>query len=393
MIPRYFGIDLHKNYVVVAAVNRDQEVLHSPGRVDMTDFPAWVEAHLKPGDQVALEVTTNAWPVVDYLRQRAGRVVATNPYKNKLIAQARIKNDKVDALVLARLLASGFTTDVWVPDESSRDQRALAAHHACLQKQCTRTKHRLQAVLRRHNQRCPEKSLFTAAGRQWLAGLSLPSVDLLQVRHLLQQLDLLEAQLDEADRLIAHQALDDPRIPRLMQLTGVGYFTAFVARAVIGDIRRFPSADQLASYAGLVPSQHQSGDHDYHGSITKAGNSLLRWLMVEAARSAVRWDAHWRQVHDQIARRRGSNIATVAVARKVLVTIWHLLTHQSTYYYLRPQTFITKLQDWAFRIGQDALPVATSKEFVVDVLSSLDLSNLADSLVTHKRSGRLRVSA
>lgn len=393
MIPRYFGMDIHKNYVMIAAVDSEQETLLKPFRVEMEKIADWVETHLTLSDAVALEVNSNAWPLVDLFRQHAGEVIVTNPYKTKLIAQARIKNDKVDALVLARLLASGFTAEVWVPDEKTREQRALASHRARLQKQCTQVKNRIHGVLRRHNLCCPHRSIFTQAGRDWTLTLSLPSVDLLQLEHLHRQLDLLEEELKETDQLVAQVALHDPRVPRLMQLTGIGYYSAFAILACIGTIQRFPTPGQLASYAGLVPSQHQSGGHNYQGHITKQGNSLLRWLLVEAAHSAIRWDDHWRQVHERIARRRGSNIATVAVARKLMVAIWYLLTTASDYYYLRPQTFVTKLQNWAFSIGSDALPADSSKEFVLDILSSLSFSSLSDSLATDSRTGRLRVSA
>jgi hypothetical protein len=204
-------------------------------------------------------------------------------------------------------------------------------------------------------------------------------------------LGLLHQQLDQTDQLIACLASQDPRIPRLMQLTGIGYYTAFAILAAIGNIQRFATPDQLAAYAGLVPRQHQSGQTCYFGHITKAGNPLLRWLMVEAARSAVRWDAHWHQSHNQLARRRGSNIAVVAVARKLLVTIWYLLTDQSVYHHLQAQTLVTKLQDWAYRLSAAQYPIPSVREFVTSQLGALGLSRLADSLIPDKRSGRLRV--
>lgn len=391
MIARYFGLDIHKQYVVAVAVDATQAVAYPNTRFPMDKLVAWAAEHLTAQDEVALEVTTNSWPVVDLLRQHAGRVVVVDPYKTKLIAQARIKNDKVDALVLAKLLAAGFTCEVWVPPEPVREQRALAAHRANLQKQCTRIKNRIHNLVRRHNLRCPEKSLFSANGRAWLCDRSFPLVDKLQAQQLLQQLDLLQAQLDEADRLVAQQAVQDPRIARLLQVTGIGYFTAFALLAVIGDIQRFPSPNQLTSYAGLVPRQHQSGRRNFHGHITKAGSRLVRWLMVEAARSAIRRDPHWRRFHAHVARRRGSNIATVAVARKLLATVWHLLQEDTLYYYLQTQTFVTKLQQWAYRIGREQLPAASAKEFVCDQLCQLGLEPVARSLVPEKRSGRLRV--
>ena len=391
MIPRYVGMDLHKNYVMVAAVDAEQEVVLQPLRVEMAQLADWAAGHLTEEDQVVLEATSNAWPVVDLLRRDAGEVRVANPYKTKLIAEARIKNDKVDALALAQLLAARFVCDVWVPDEQVREQRALAAHQATLQRQCTRVKNRTHAVLRRHNLRCPEKSLFSTAGLEWLHSLPLPLVDALQIRHLLDQLAHLQVQREETDRLIARQASSDPRVPVLMQLTGIGYFSAFAILALIGNIHRFPSPQKLSAYAGLVPSQHQSGQHSFQGHITKQGPSMFRWLLVEAARSAIRWDPHWQQVHQRIALRRGSNVATVAVARKLLVTIWHLLSDATPYYYLRPQSFVTKLQEWAYRIGRSHLSAPSAKAFVSAHLRALYLNHLADSLTTNGRTSRLLV--
>jgi transposase len=393
MIPHFYGFDIHQKYVVVAAVDAEQEMLLEPTRIEMPELEVWAAHTLTTADQAVLEAGTNTWYVVDRLTPHAGKVVVANPYKTKLIAEAYIKNDKVDAKTLARLLAARFICDVWVPQDQVREQRTLAAHRASLQKRCTQAKNALHNMLHRRSQRCPERSLFSSAGRQWLLDLPLPEADRLRIHHLLRQLELLEQEIDETDRLIARQAAQDARIPRLMQICGVGYYTAFAILAFIGNVQRFPSADKLSAYAGLVPRQYQSGNHGFHGHITKAGNPLLRWLMVEAARAAVRFDPHWRQEHDRIARRRGTNIATVAVARKLLVTIWHLLTNQSVYYYLRPQTFVTKLQDWAFRIGRNHLPAVDSKEFVRSHLEALGLQRLADSLSYKGRNYRLSVQS
>jgi len=390
MIARFFGIDTHKKYVMVAAVNIDQEIILKPTRVSMAKLPEWAAEQLTADDQVVLEVSGNTWSMVDLLSQHAGQVVAANPYKTKLIAEAQIKNDKVDATALAKLLAARFIPEVWVPDAEVREQRSLATHRATLQKQSTQVKNRLHHVLHRHNLHCPEKSLFSPAGREWLLTQSLPQTDQLQIRHLLRQLDGLQEDLDETDRLMAQQASQDPRVARLMQISGISYTIAYTALAIIGDIHRFPAPDKLPAYAGLVPRQHQSGDSDFHGSITKAGSPLLRWLMVEAARAAIRWDPHWRKIYNRIARRRGSSIAVVAVARRLLVLVWHLLSKNDIYYYLQPQTFVNKLQNWAYRIGRAHLPAASTRDFVHQQLSNLGLNHLAQSL-TRNQNGKLCV--
>lgn len=392
MITRYFGIDIHKEQAMIAAVDAEQTVIEAPFALPMTRLAAWASKHLTESDAVTFEATTNAWHVYDTLADYAGQVVVVNPYKTRLIAEARIKTDKVDALALAQLLAAHFTCEVWVPPVSVRQQRALASHRITLRRQLTQTKNRLHGLLQRHNLTCPSASLFSHAGRAWLETVPLSPVDSLQRHHLLTQLDSLQEQFDETDRFIARLACQDLSVARLMQVPGVGYFTAFAVLAIIGDIHRFATPQKLSAYAGLVPSRHQSGARSYNGSITKAGSPPLRWLMVEAAHCAVRWDPHWQRVHHTIARRRGPNVATVAVARKLLVVFWHLLQGQAPYYHLQPQSFVTKLQTWAFAIGREHLPAQSSADFVYERLRALDLPQVLASLTKTKK-GKLRFAA
>jgi hypothetical protein len=206
----------------------------------------------------------------------------------------------------------------------------------------------------------------------------------------LAQLDLIDHQRDETDRLIAQLAAQDGRTPRLMQVAGINYFTAFALLATIGDIRRFSSPSKLTAYMGLVPSLHQSGNQAHSGSITRSGNSLIRWLMIEAAWNAVRWEPHWKQVYERLKQRRGAGIAIVAVARKLLVVVWHLLHNHSLYHHLKPATFVRKLQEWAWRIGRDRLPEPTSMDFVRQRLKTIGLHDLVLRLTTNKK-GKLKL--
>jgi transposase len=258
MTTRYFGVDVHKDYVMVAAVDGSSGEIIEPVRIAMTKLKDWVDKHLTQDDEVALEVSSNAWYVYDLLAHQASQVVVSNPAKTRLIAQARIKTDKFDALALARLLASGFICDVWVPVSKVREQRALAAHRSSLSNQSTRAKNRIHALLHRHSLCCPASSVFRTEGRTWLESLALPPVESLERQQLLAQLDLAQAQLEVVNTFIAQRAQHDPRVTRLMQIPGIGFFTAFSILAAIGDINRFPSPKHLSSYAGLVPSVHQS---------------------------------------------------------------------------------------------------------------------------------------
>ena len=161
----------------------------------------------------------------------------------------------------------------------------------------------------------------------------------------------------------------------------------------MGDIHRFPSPKHLASYAGLVPSLHQSGQRAKTGRITKAGTSELRWLMVQAAWSAVRVDPHWQPVYQRLRQRRGNGVAIVAVARKLLVVVWFLLHDHALYHHLRPQHFVRKLQDWAWLVGKAHLPHPTSADFVRSQLQTLGLQEIALSLTTSSKGKLKYVSA
>jgi hypothetical protein len=116
-------------------------------------------------------------------------------------------------------------------------------------------------------------------------------------------------------------------------------------------------------------------------------------ILVQAAQSAVRWSPHWQRIYDRIARRRGKNIAIVAIARKLLALVWQLLTHKSPNRHLRSQTYVSKLQNWAYRIGRSHLEADSSKEFVHQQLCALGLHQLSRKIVSNSGNGRLRVAA
>ena len=283
-----------------------------------------------------------------------------------------------------------FIYEVVVPDQEMRQHRQLAAHYTSLTKQLRRIKAQIHALLDRNHHTCPVNDLFSTSGRRWLQQLDLSQIENAILVQLLGQLDLICDQRDETDRLIARLAEPDEQVARVMQVSGINYFTAFALRAAIGDIRRFSSPSKLAAYMGLVPSLHQSGNYSHSGHITRSGNSQIRWLMVEAAWNAVRWEPHWQKVYERIKQRRGSGIAIVAVARKLLVVIWHLLHNHCQYYHLKAATFVRKLQEWAWRIGRDHLPDDTSIEFVRRQLKLINFQSLAVRLTTNKK-GKLQL--
>lgn len=326
---RYVGLDVHKHYVMVGIVDGEQQTLLSPRKVSLTDLAGWAKKHLQPSDELMLEATTNAWYVHDLLEPLVARVVVTHPPQIKLIASAMVKTDKKDTMTLAKLLAVGMTPEVWVPPHHVRDLRALIAHRRRLVSQQTSCKNRLQSVLHRHHIVPPGGKLYHPDNRDWWLELDLAPGDKLRVKQELLMLQQLDGLIDETTDELHRLSLSDPWVadlPYLIQLPGIGLMTGLVILSAIGDINRFPSAKKLVGYAGLGSRVHASGQSYYTGSITKQGRKELRHTMIEAAWVAVRFDPAWKQQFERLAWRIGRKKAIVAIARKLLVVVWHTLS-------------------------------------------------------------------
>ena len=326
---RYVGLDVHKHYVMVGAVNRAQEMVLPPRKVSLVEFEGWAKKHLRPTDEVVLEATTNAWYIYDLLEPLVGRVVVCHPPHVKLIAAALVKTDKKDTMTLAKLLAVGMIPPVGVPPAHVRELRALINHRQRLIGQQTRTKNRLRSLLQRQHIVPPGGELFAAANRPWWLKLELSVSEKLRARQDLIILDQLGPLVKEVEAEIERLSLTEPwgqQVPYLLQLPGIGLVTAMTILSAIGEIERFPTAKKLVGSAGLGAQVHASGQTHRSGGITKQGRKELRAILVEAAWIAIRYDQHWHDLFEQLAFRIGRQKAIVAIARKLLVVIWHVWT-------------------------------------------------------------------
>jgi transposase len=328
---RYVGLDVHKHYVMVGAVNAAQETVLPPRKVSLLEFEGWAKKHLRPTDEVVLEATTNAWYVYDLLEPLVARVVVGHPPLIKLIAAAVVKTDKKDTMILAKLLAVNMIPAVWVPPAPVRELRALISHRQRLIGQQTRLKNQLRSLLHRQHLVPPGGQLFAAANRPWWLGLSLSPSEKLRLRQDLTLLDQLAPLIAEVEAELNRLSLAEPwaqDVPYLLQLPGIGLLTAMTILSAIGQIDRFPTAKKLVGYAGLGAKVYASGLTHRTGGITKQGRRELRRVLVEAAWTAVRYDQHWQSQFESLAYRIGPEKAIVAIARKLLVVIWHVLTAQ-----------------------------------------------------------------
>jgi transposase len=352
---RVVGLDIHR--VFAEAVMLENGTARRLGQVGMTrDHLAAFAKTLTHDDHVVVEATGNASAVAEVIRPYVGRVVIANPRQVRLIAEARIKTDVIDATVLARLYASGFLPEVWIPDEATLSLRRQVTRRTQIVRQRARLKTIVQSILHAHLvPPCPHADLFGPRGRGWLMAQTLPSDEGEAVSRHLREYDRLSDDLKVVERVLARDARADPNVTRLMTIPGIDMVVAVGLMAAVGPIARFAGPDRLVAYLGLTPSVHQSGEgRPRHGRITKQGRTHARTMLVEAAWQAVRGPGPLRAFFQRISSRRGPHVAAVAVARKLCVIIWHLLTRGEDYAWVRPALHAKKLRDLELRSGEPA---------------------------------------
>jgi len=237
----------------------------------------------------------------------------------------------VDARILAHLLRSNLIAESYVPEKPLRELRALIRHRMAIVKIRTMVKNQIHATVDKHGLSCEYSDMFGMRGMKWLRNLELPSLDNLILNNHLTHLENLNQQTDRVDAEIHNKACEDEDVKLLLSLTGVDVYTALLMKSEIGNIERFPDYKKLVSWAGLAPSLHQSGRVEYHGSITKQGSRMLRWIMVEAATVAVSHDPRMRGFYERVKHRRGDQKAIIAVANKMLKITWFMLKRREPY--------------------------------------------------------------
>ncbi len=343
---RFAGLDVHKR-VVEAAIIDDRGDILSRARFDCTReaLEAFARRQLAKTDRVALEATTNTWGVVAVLKPFVAEVVVSNPLRTKAIAEAKVKTDKVDAVVLAQLLRCDFLPRVWEPDAPTQELRSLTARRTSLIGDRTAVKNRIQSVLHQRMIAPPFEgaALFGAKGIAWLRELDLDEVGRLAIDTDLAVFASIQAQIDRFDQVLATKAYADEMVKLLMTQPGVDVAVAQTLVAALGDVKRFRDGDHAASYIGLVPSTKQSADHCYHGPITKQGRGHARSMLVQAAQHVGGNPGPLGFFFRRLAKKKGRNVAVVATARKMVVIAWHMLTNREPYRYAQPQPTQAKL--------------------------------------------------
>ena len=269
------------------------------------------------------------------------------------MTHSKVKNDHIDAQLIAKLLAAGMLPGTSVCDEPTRILRHQVTRRSQLVRGRTRARNQIHAIIIRNLcGRGPTGDLLANKSRQWLTSLKLPADERATVLSCLREADFLTRELARVDRDIARYAVGCAEIRRLMTIPGVDVTTAATLMATIGRIDRFASPRHLVGYLGLDPRSRQSGlGAIQHGHISKQGSSTARHVLCEAAHSTMRAPGPLRAFGQRVRARRNNKIATVAVARKLACLTWQLLTKGEDYIYERPALTHRKLRQLELAAG------------------------------------------
>jgi transposase len=281
-----------------------------------------------------VEATASYEWFVQLVEPLAQRVVLAHPGKLRVIAESTRKSDKLDAKVLAEMLARDQIPASYRPTPRQRAHRQLVRQRQYWQRKITGVRNKIRRILSDYN--LDRSDLFTEVGQAWLKTAEVSDVDRFCLDQLVSEwAGLIEhlRTVDQKIREFAKSGSDQEQFDRalLRTIPGVGPVTSEVILAELADPRRFSSLKKVVAYAGLVPGQRESAGKRKSLHIEKTGSPLLRWVLVQAAWQLVKRSPKWRTIYENLKRRIGTKKAIVAVSRRLLTLCVTLLKSQQIY--------------------------------------------------------------
>jgi transposase len=320
---QFVGIDLHRRRSVIVRTTETGQRLETVRVVNDPDRLAAVLARAGEAPEVVLEATYGWYWAADVLQQLGARVHLAHPLGVKGFAYRRVKDDERDAADLADLLRMGRLPEAYLAPPETRELRELVRHRAKLVALRAGLRAQVHAVLAKCGVQVAVSDLFGVGGRDQLAGLALPVPYRARIDALCRLHDAFDFEVDAVGSQLRGRLVGHPGYRAIQALPGVGPVLAAVFVAEIGEVTRFAGPDKLCCWAGLTPRHRESDRVVRRGSITKQGSALVRWAAIEAVQNPPA-SAGWLVANrTRIAEHRGRNIATVAVARKLLTLVYY----------------------------------------------------------------------
>jgi len=316
----YAGIDVHKKFCQVIVCTKEGEIIKE-GKVKTNERELRKFFYGLKNVKISIEASRNYGYIVDALAKDGHEILMAHPLKTRVIAEAKIKTDKVDAKILADLARGNLLPTSWIPSREIRELRDLVRQRIFLVKQRTKLKNRIHAELIKRGIEY-RGNVFTKSGKEWLHSLQIPAIEIY-----LSIMEKIDKEIRRLDNNLRQEEKKFDEVKLLKSIPGISTFSALVILAEIGDVNRFLDEKKIFSYAGLVPSVHKSGDKAYYGHITKQGSKYLRWILVECARIHVRkCNSKITEFYRKLKRKgKHENVAIIGAARKLLQTIYYML--------------------------------------------------------------------
>jgi transposase len=320
---KIIGCDFHPRFQQIAFVEQETGEFGEHRLSHPDEAKQFYGSLVGQGARIGVEATGNYRWFLRLMQELGHEVLVGDATAIRASNPRNQKTDKRDARHILRLLVEDRFPAVWQPPAENEEQRQLLLHRCRLVRMRTRIKNQLDSMAKNEGVLSPR--VWAAKRREQIAALPLAGwyarrrSDLLD---LLEELNQRIEPLDEAVRAAA-EACSEARL--LMTHPGVGPVVSLAYVLTIGDWRRFPRGKQVGSYLGLIPAEESSGSKRRLGKVSKQGNTLVRWLLVEAAATAQRYDASWHRQYVRLSMTKHHGVAKVAIAHKLAVRLYWML--------------------------------------------------------------------
>lgn len=328
----YIGMDIHKQFTV-AVVKDEQGNKLNEGKFTNSEinFGDFMQQYKPEETKIVIESSCVWEYIYEILEAKKYEVKLANPSKTRAIAEAWKKTDRTDAETLADLLRGNLIKESYIPPKEIRKLREITRERRALVKQTTQIKNRIHAILIKRGVELGYATLCESA-ILWIRS-KFPDDKIM-----LNYLDLLEyhnKKLNDINKMIGEKSDNNNDAKLLMTIPGIGYVRALDIVAEIGQISRFPRADMLCSYAGLVPSIHQSGNTLRFGRLIKQSSKTLKSTLIETSWNIIRTKESNRlqEFYKKLSKKKGKQKAICATARKLCCVVYAMLTNQEEFRY------------------------------------------------------------
>lgn len=341
IVPVYVGLDYHEETIRVCVMDVEggtvvnRNVANDPGAV--RDL---VRTHGGLVREVAIEACCGSADFATRLSELTEWTVRlAHPSAVNRLKQGPDKTDHTDAWHLANLLRVGYLPEVWLADEATRQLRRLVRYRAGLVEQKKDIKLRIGALLR--EERIVNTSGANTWAKPWMAWLKTVKLGE-QSRWVLDQelrrLEQAEQDLAGVEQRMEQATQGDAVVEKLKEQAGIGPVTAVTMRAVIGRFDRFHTGKQLSRYCGVTPCNSSSGKRQSDAGLIEAGNDILRPLLIQLAKRLPRHEPRWKELHTQLRKTKGANVASAAIANRWLRWLYHEMVSKPLVQGPSPQT-------------------------------------------------------